>query len=268
MNQISHLVIESHYSPYAIIQHFDTNGWPSKTRICEKTLYTYIAAGYVPDISNKNLLLAGKRRKPRDKPARHSRAANALRSIDTRPQEINDRSVVGHWEGDTVYSGKECSPACLLTLTERKTKAEIVRKIPDRTAKSIKAEFDKMERQMGSVRFRDLFRSCSFDNGAEFADTKGLEGSILCLLPRTQLFFAHPYCSSERGTNENHNGIIRRFISKGCDIGLVNKKTIRETQDWMNIYSRKILNGMIPLMKLKLEMGEGFSIPSFMEVRE
>lgn len=175
--------------------------------------------------------MEGKRRKSRGKPARHSRAANAARRIDRRPKEINDRSIAGHWEIDTVYSGKECSHTCLLTLTERKTRAEIVRRIPDRTSESVNEEFDKMERQMGSVRFRDLFKSLSADNGQEFSGIAGLEGSVLSSLPRTQLYFAHPYCSSERGSNENHNGIIRRFIPKGSDIGLVAKKTVRENPE-------------------------------------
>lgn len=266
--EVHRLVTERKYSPYAIIEHFKTGGWPSGTRICEKTLYSYISAGHVTGISEKDLLLEGKRRKPRGKPARHSQAANAARSIDSRPKEINDRTVIGHWEGDTVYSGKECSPSCLLTLTERKAKVEIIRKLPDRTSESVNGEFDKLERQMGSVQFRNLFKSVSLDNGVEFSGILGLEGSVLCSLPRTQLFFAHPYCSSERGTNENHNGIIRRFIPKGSDIGLVTRKTVKGTQDWMNTYPRKILGGLTPLEKLKREMGKDFIIPPFLELKE
>jgi len=266
--QVSRLVKACHYSPYAIIQHFQTTGWPSQTRICEKTLYSYIAAGDITDLSEKDLLLRGKRRKPRDRPARHSRAANAARSIDTRPEQINDRSQIGHWEMDTVYSGKKGSPACLLTLTERKSRVEITRKIPDRTAESVCAEFDGIERQIGSLRFRLLFKSITADNGTEFSDVMTLEQSSLCSLPRTRLYFAHPYCSSERGTNENHNGILRRFIPKASDIGLVSKKAVRKTQNWMNSYPRKILKGLVPLDDLVNEMGEGFIIPPFLELRE
>ena len=268
MAQVSRLVKACHYSPYAIIQHFQTTGWPSQTRICEKTLYSYIAAGDITDLSEKDLLLRGKRRKPRDRPARHSRAANAARSIDTRPEQINDRSQIGHWEMDTVYSGKKGSPACLLTLTERKSRVEITRKIPDRTAESVCAEFDGIERQIGSLRFRLLFKSITADNGTEFSDVMTLEQSSLCSLPRTRLYFAHPYCSSERGTNENHNGILRRFIPKASDIGLVSKKAVRKTQNWMNSYPRKILKGLVPLDDLVNEMGEGFIIPPFLELRE
>ena len=90
---------------------------------------------------------------------------NASRSIDKRAKEANERTVAGHWEMDTVYSGKGCSPSCLLTLTERKTRTEIARKIPDGTAASVKEELNKLERQIGSAAFRTLFRSITPDNG-------------------------------------------------------------------------------------------------------
>ena len=169
---------------------------------------------------------------------------------------------------DTVYSGKGCSPACLLTLTERKVRAQITRKLPDRTAESVGAEFDAMERQIGSAHFRELFKSITADNGGEFSDVQILERSVLCSQTRTRLYFAHPFCSSERGTNENHNGILRRFIPKGTDIGRVSKKAVRGTQNWMNTYPRKILKGQVPLDDLVNGMGKGFIIPSFLEVRE
>ena len=139
--------------------------------------------------------------------------------------------------------------------------------MPDRTAASVKKEIDKIERQMGALRFRELFISITADNGVEFSNAEGLERSILCNIPRTQLFFAHPYSSYERGTNENHNGIIRRFISKGSDIGREKKLSIRKIQDWMNNYPRKILNGRLPLEALADELGAGFIIPNLLKVK-
>lgn len=266
-NEISKLIKKDTYSPYAIIQQFERTQWPSDTRICEKTLYNYIAAGDIPEITEKDLLYQGMRYKPKGQPKKHFNAMTASRSIEKRPKEANDRTVVGHWEMDTVYSGKGCSPSCLLTLTERKTRAEIARKIPDRTAASVKKEIDKIERQMGSVLFRKMFKTITPDNGVEFSDAVGLESSILCKQPRTKLFFAHPYSSYERGTNENHNGIIRRFILKGSDIGLVKKETIRKIQNWMNNYPRKILGGRSPAEALIDEFGAGFQIPQLLEVK-
>jgi transposase, IS30 family len=267
VNEISRLIKENKYSPYAVVQHFERTNWPSETRICEKTLYNYIAAGDIANVTEKDLLYEGKRRKPKGKPKRHSNTMNASRSIDKRPQEVNERAVAGHWEMDTVYSGKNCSPSCLLTLTERKTKTEIARLIPDRTAASVKTEIDKIERQIGALSFRKLFISITSDNGVEFSNAEGLEKSILSNKARTKLFFSHPYSSYERGTNENHNGIIRRFIPKGSDIGLEKKCFIRNIQDWMNNYPRKILGGRSPLKALVDEFGTGFKIPELLEVR-
>jgi len=267
VNAVKKLIKEDHYSPYAIIQHFEKTGWPGNTRICEKTLYNYIQAGDISDVSEKDLLYAGKRRKPKTQPKKHSRAQNAARSITKRPQEANDRSEAGHWELDTVYSGKGCSLTCLLTLTERKNRTEIIREIPDRTAASVKSEIDKIERQMGASAFQKLFKSITADNGVEFSDATGLERSVLNKGQRTQIFFAHPYSSFERGTNENHNGIIRRFIPKGSDIGKWTKKSIKEIQDWMNNYPRRILGGNSPLEALSNDLGITFSIPKILEVK-
>ena len=99
--------------------------------------------------------------------------------------------------------------------------------------------------------------SFPFDNGAEFADVPGLEKSILTKGKRTLLYFAHPYCSCERGTNGNHNGIIRRFLPKGTDFSCIKARTVREVQDWMNTYPRRILNGSTPLKIFKEEFGLG-----------
>ncbi len=266
VDRISKLIKEDKYSPYAVLRHLERTEWPSTTRICEKTLYNYIAAGDITGITVKDLLYKGKRFKPKGKPKRHSNAMNASRSIDKRPKEANDRTVAGHWEMDTIYSGKDCSPSCLLTLTERKTKAEIARKIPDRTAASVKKEIDKIERQMGAIAFRKLFLSITPDNGVEFSNAEGLEKSILTNQPRTRLFFAHPYASYERGTNENHNGIIRRFIPKGSDIGKEKKGAVRKIQNWMNNYPRRILGGRSPLEVLIDELGASFKIPALLEI--
>jgi IS30 family transposase len=266
-NKISELIREDKYSPYAIIEHFKRTKWPSDTMISEKTIYNYIVSGDIPEITIKDLQYKGKRFKSKGRPKKHSNALNASKSIEKRPKEANERTEVGHWEMDTVYSGKNCSKDCLLTLTERITRAEIIRKIPDRTAASVTGEIDKLERQIGSSKFRLMFKTITPDNGVEFSDADGIEQSVLCNSRRTELFYAHPYCSYERGTNENHNGIIRRFIAKGSDIGLVQKNSIRKIQDWMNNYPRKILGGRTPLETLSQELGLLFSIPQIMEVR-
>ncbi len=261
---VTHLIRNEHYSPYAVLAEFDSTGWPSDTRISEKTLYNYIQAGYMGDLSEKDLLYGGKRRKPKKEPRRHSRAAAAAKSISGRPREASERTEFGHWEIDTVVGGVGTSSVCLMTMTERKTRFEITRKIEDRTMKSVTHELDVLERQIGASLFQNMFKTVTGDNGSEFSDIEGIERSALSSKQRLTLYFAHPYSSFERGTNENHNGIIRRFIPKGSDIGSYTKQTIKSTQDWMNSYPRRILHGMTPLRALAAELPSEFCIPTIL----
>ena len=267
VREVTYLIKEKGYSPYAVIAEFNTNGWPSETRICEKTLYNYIQAGYMGTLTEQDLLYGGKRRKAKGEPKRHSRAAAAAKSISTRPVQAHQRSEVGHWEADTIVSGTHTSPTCLLTLTERKTRFEITRKIPNRTTEALRRALDLLERQMGCSVFTQLFKTITVDNGSEFSDIVGLETSALSSQQRVSLFFAHPYSSFERGTNENHNGIIRRFIPKGSDIGTYSSQTVQDIQDWMNSYPRKILRGITPRMALQAELGSEFCLPRILEVK-
>ena len=79
------------------------------------------------------------------------------------------------------------------------------------------------------------------DNGSEFIDSKSLDSSCLRLEEnRTVCYYAHPYSAWERGSNENANKLIRRFIPKGTDIGKLNARDIRRIEQWMNNYPRKM----------------------------
>ncbi|MDK2860712.1 MAG: transposase, family [Sphaerochaeta sp.] len=256
VQKISELILEKQYSPYAVLMKLDEKGlWPEGLRICEKTLYNWIEAGDIPGVTIEDLPRKGKmkRRKGHGGKKKHANVEFATRSIEDRPKEVLKRLKAGHWEGDTVYSSKNGQRECLLTLVERKSRMELIVKIPDRTAKSVKKGLDWIEKQFGSRLFRKIFLSITFDNGVEFSDVLGLENSVLTRSRRTVLYFAHPYCSSERGTNENHNGIIRRFLPKGTDFADIKAKSIRKIQDWMNTYPRKILNGSTPLRVFKEE---------------
>ena len=130
----------------------------------------------------------------------------------------------------------------------------------------MRAKLDALERQIGSLWFRHLFTSITADNGTEFSDIQKLERSVRCSQLRTRLYFAHPYCSSGRGTNENHNGILRRFIPKSTDIGIVRVKSVRHAQDGMRGRPGKILGGLSPLKKPCNAMPPDFVIRDFMEV--
>ena len=170
--------------------------------------------------------------------------APAGESIEQRPEEIDEREEFGHWEGDTVYSGKgkRKTTRALLTLTERKTRKEIIIAIPNRKAETVVKALDALERKLGARRFRAIFKSITFDNGTEFAAAEELERSCINKpLPRTKVYFCHPYSSWERGTNENTNGMIRRRFPKGTNFAAVTNAQITQAENWINNYPRKIL---------------------------
>ena len=170
--------------------------------------------------------------------------APAGESIEQRPEEIDEREEFGHWEGDTVYSGKgkRKTTRALLTMTERKTRKEIIIAIPNRKAETVVKALDALERKLGARRFRAIFKSITFDNGTEFAAAEELERSCVNKrLPRTKVYFCHPYSSWERGTNENTNGMIRRRFPKGTNFAAVTNAQIAQAENWINNYPRKIL---------------------------
>ena len=235
--QACDLIKDKKYSPYAAIQIL------GNAPICESTLYAYIESGYIPGITTLNLPYAKPKKKKRhEQKGKKKEFEKGKRSIEERPKEVKSRETVGHWEMDTVYSSKD-DLHCLLVLSERKHREEIIIKIRDRTMQSVIKALDSLERKIGAPAFRNKFKTITCDNGMEFCDWRSIERSSRNKGNRTTVYFAHPYCSGERGTNENINKMIRRWIPKGDDIGLYSDQEIVMIQEWINSYPRKIFNG-------------------------
>lgn len=229
------------YSPGAILLYIKENGLKFKTKVCRVTLYSYIDKGVFLKISNKNLLRKGTRRKQSEE-KEAKKLPNVEHSIERRASEINARETFGHWEGDSVLGTKKKGET-VLTLTERLTRMEIILRSPDKTAASTVGMFNRLERKLGSKTFREVFKSITFDNGTEFSDTEGIEFSPYTKKRRTTVYYCHPYCSSERGSNENQNGFIRRFMPKGVPISRYSDEYIQYVQNFINNYPRAIFNG-------------------------
>lgn len=229
------------YSPDAIIGEIRLRQLKFEKTISTKTLYNYIEKGIFFGISNKDLWEKRKRKKRGYKPVVRVSYTNRLgRSIADRPKKINLREEYGHWEGDSV-KGPRQTKTSLFTLTERKSREEILVKIKRATQEAVQEAIDGLERKYGAM-FRAKFKSITFDNGVEFINWKSIEvSSLLKGMRRTKVYFAHAYSSWERGTNENQNRMIRRFIPKGINIAAVSECRVQEIQDWMNNYPRKIL---------------------------
>lgn len=172
----------------------------------------------------------------------HVRAAyhQKGKSIEERPTDAENKEIFGHWELDTVV-GKQGTKAALMVMTERSKGIEIIRKIESKSQQCIVRELNRLERKLGAKKFRETFKTITCDNGCENFDFEGMERSVLTNIPRTQVFYAHPYSAWERGANECANKLIRRFIPKGSDISKYSKKFIRYIQHWMNSYPWKKL---------------------------
>lgn len=190
--------------------------------------------------------------KEKNKEKIHCNKVPAEKSIDFRPKVANDRSEYGHWEGDLVV-GKEGKGAALLTFTERKTREEIIFKIPSKQGVNVAKSIDKLERKY-KAEFKNKFKTIIFDNGGEFRDYKAIEKSYdkRKKEPRVQVYFAHPYRSGERGSNENANRLIRRFIPKGTVITNISEEFIQQIKDWINNLLRPMFGYKSSLEKAKI----------------
>lgn len=237
---IEEKIVNDKYSPEAALAAVAESGIEFETTISVRTLYRYIDNGIFLKLTNKDLPVKGKKKKHNKKVKVQKRAA-AGESIENRPDEVKDREIFGHWEMDTVKGKQGVTKSCMLVLTERKTRDEIIVKLPDQKAASVVEAIDKLERKWGDM-FTKVFRSITVDNGVEFSDYEGLERSILHEgEKRTFLFYCHPYSSWERGTNENNNRLIRRHIPKGEDFDEKQDRDIEYIENWINNYPRGIL---------------------------
>nr|WP_170170050.1 IS30 family transposase [Vagococcus elongatus] len=134
------------------------------------------------------------------------------KSIDQRPSLINTRKTFGHWEIDSVIGSKSKDDNALLTLVERKTRYMITIVLDDHTEESVCHALKQLVKKFGQTLFTQVFKSITADNGSEFSS---LDDTLKHL---SDIYFAHPYLSWERGTNERHNGLLRQFVPKGTPI--------------------------------------------------
>ena len=233
-------IVNDKYSPEAALAAAAQSGIEFKTSISVRTLYRYIDNGIFLKLTNKDLPIKGKKKK-HNKKVKVQKRASAGESIENRPEEVKDREVFGHWEMDTVKGQRGVTKSCMLVLTERKTRDEIIIKLKDQTAASVVEALDRLERKWGDM-FSKVFRSITVDNGVEFADYEGMEKSVFGEEKRTFVFYCHPYSSWERGSNENNNRLIRRHIPKGEDFDGRQDAEIEYIEKWINDYPRGIFD--------------------------
>nr|WP_326717392.1 IS30 family transposase [Vagococcus sp. B2T-5] len=135
-----------------------------------------------------------------------------------------------------VIGSKSKDDNALLTLVERKTRYMITVVLDDHTEESVSYAIKQLKYEFGRARFSSIFQSITADNGSEFSSLDDT------LQQMTDIYFAHPYSSWERGTNERHNGLLRQFVPKGTPICHYSKQFIQLATEKVNLLPRKILD--------------------------
>lgn len=233
INYINNRVKNENITPHAVWGDILHKNMSFKTRISKTTLYYYMDLGL---IKNKTLGIQKRKYSKHIKPIK--RVSKGV-SIEKRPQIINDRITFGNWEMDCI-----CGPtkSTLLVLTERLTRQEIIYKMENQKSISVFNCLNSLEKRFGK-NFKKIFKTITVDNGSEFLDFDLLEKSIYGKnRKRTQLYYCHPYCSCERGTNERINREIRRLVPKGTNLAKFTNEDVKRLEYWVNNYPRKVLN--------------------------
>ena len=162
------------------------------------------------------------------------------RWIEQRPETANQRLFYGHWEGDTVHGNKHSG--YLVTLVEWKSGYALIGHIPRNTKEAFRACAEQLLAPLPG----HLKRSLTLDNGTEMADFEELENHA-----GIRVYFAHPYHSWERGTNENLNGLLRQFFPKTRDFSSISKQELDLAVTLLNTRPRKRHDYQSPAELLK-----------------
>ena len=230
--------IEARWSPEQIVGRLKTApppGLVGKT-ISHATIYRWLWA--CPQRFQRlrpHLRVAcKKRRKPYGKPSKRGQIPNRV-SIDDRPETVEARDRLGDWEGDTVVGkGRR---GYVLTNVDRTSRYTVARKLERPMAQSVEDALYQAMRRLP----REKRQTQTFDNGREFARHESIAARL-----GLAVYFAHPYSSWERGTNENTNGLLRQYLPKSRDFTTLTDRELAGYVWQLNNRPRKCLNYKTP----------------------
>lgn len=222
-------------------------------RISHEAIYTYIYSC----VGSNGKIKYGHEDLRTYLPRRHKRRAKKgfrkaskaerradLPSIDERPKEVEKRVRIGHWEDDYLVSRK--SKVCIKSVNERKSGIVFFGKTIDRTAVSGDTVLIDKLRYIPDEYLKTLTR----DNGAENVNYEYVQDKLGLMV-----YYAHPYHSWERGSNENCNGLLRRYFPKGTDFGKITNEELSKAEYLINTRPRKRLGGFTPAEVFYQETG-------------
>ena len=225
-------LLKLNWSPEQIVGYFRYKGYPVMSH---ETIYQHVWADKSEGGSLWQYLRQSpkiRRKRYRSKDSRGRVAAK--RHISERPELVNERKEFGHWEIDTVIG--HGSKHCLVTMVERQSRYTLVGQLDDRTTESLNKRVGWLIKETGLP-----FKTITADNGTEFNQYQQLEHSHGC-----DLYFATPYHSWERGTNENTNGLLRQYIPKKQSMALLSQRSCSDIARRLNTRPRKVLGFKTP----------------------
>jgi len=224
--------IKEEWSPEQISATMVTAGISS---VSHETIYRYLQT----DREQGGMLYTGlrhKRRKYRKRYGSSDRRGQIKKrvSIDERPAIVDKRSRIGDFEIDTVI-GKNHKQA-LVTIVDRYSKLTLIKKVTHKRAELVRTAAIELLSPISH-----WVHTITSDNGKEFAEHEKISKAI-----KADIYFAHPYSSWERGTNENTNGLIRQYFPKGTRFEEITDEQIRTVQEKLNRRPRKTLGFKTP----------------------
>lgn len=206
-----------------------------KDYVVHETVYRYIY-DYAPEWKQYLRQKKGKyRRRHGTKDREKAREEAKKRRIDERPAVVELRTEIGHWEGDTI-KGKEKTMG-IATHVERVSGYAIADKLDHITAENLK---QKTAQSFARIP-KDKKKTETLDNGIEFSEYELVERET-----GMAIYFAYPYHSWERGTNENFNGLLRQYFPKGTPFATISQKDVNKAVMELNHRPRKRLNYLTP----------------------
>lgn len=220
-----------YYSPEQI-----SNTIPKKHYVCTTTIYRAIKNKLFKKETEEKMRRYYKKFK--NKGAIPINVGNsAIKNINTRPKSIENRNRIGHWELDTIVLRDECN-CHLATFVERKSRYVIIKKISNKTSKTMSDVIIEAFKDMPLTQRRTL----TVDNGMEFSDWRKIEEQ----LSGTKVYYCDPYSPWQRGSNENTNGLIRQFFPRKKILTYITDDFVKLVQDIINFRPRKCLNWKCP----------------------
>lgn len=213
------------------------SGWLAKEKqpgVSHESIYQYIYADKARGGElHRHLRCRKKRRKRYGSYDRRGQLPNR-RSIEERPKIVEQKRRIGDWEADTII-GQNHKQA-ILSLTERKSKLCLLKKIERNTAEAVERAMSELLQPLAKK-----VQTITSDNGREFANHQSLATTL-----DASFYFAHPFAAWERGLNENTNGLVRQYFPKGSDFSQLTERDIERVMGRLNNRPRKTLSYRTP----------------------